>query len=78
MLPPLTLHRAGNVSIAGFLQPSHGIAGDCFDYAVNGRTASLAIFDAMGHGDEASRMANLSVGCFCRNVRRGGADSVRA
>ena len=66
---------APDVSIAGFLQPSHGIAGDAFDYAVNGRIASLAIFDAMGHGDEASRMANLAVGCF-RNVRRGGADPV--
>ena len=74
MLPPLTF-TAPDVSIAGFLQPSHGIAGDAFDYAVNGRIASLAIFDAMGHGDEASRMANLAVGCF-RNVRRGGADPV--
>ena len=71
LLPPLTF-TSPDVSIAGFLQPSHGIAGDAFDYAVNGRTASVAVFDAMGHGNEASRMANVAVGFF-RNARRRGA-----
>ena len=76
LLPPLTF-TAPDVSIAGFLQPSRGIAGDAFDYAVTGRLASVAIFDAMGHGIEASRMANVAVGCY-RNARCGGADVVTA
>ncbi len=76
LLPPLT-YTSPDVSIAGFLQPSHGIAGDAFDYAVDGRTASLAIFDAMGHGIEASRMANVAVGSY-RNARRGGADPIES
>jgi hypothetical protein len=74
LLPPLTF-TSPDVSITGFLQPSHGIAGDAFDYAVDGRTATVAVFDAMGHGLEACRMANVAVGCF-RNARRNGADPV--
>ena len=74
LLPPLTF-TSPDVTIAGFLQPSHGIAGDAFDYSVTGRTASVAVFDAMGHGLEASRMANVAVGSY-RNTRRAGADVV--
>jgi hypothetical protein len=76
LLPPLTF-TAPDITIAGFSQPSHGVAGDAFDYSVNGRTAHVAIFDAMGHGLEASRMANVAVGSY-RNSRRGGADDVGA
>jgi serine phosphatase RsbU (regulator of sigma subunit) len=74
LLPPLTF-TSPDVTIAGFLQPSHGIAGDAFDYGVTGRVASVGIFDAMGHGIEASRMANVAVGAY-RNARRAGADLV--
>jgi hypothetical protein len=70
LLPPLTF-TGPDVTIAGFLQPSHGIAGDAFDYSVTGRQASMAIFDAMGHGMEASRMANVTVAAY-RNARRSG------
>ena len=63
LLPPLTF-TSPDVTIAGFLQPSQGIAGDAFDYGVTGRIASVAIFDAMGHGLEASRMANVAVGAI--------------
>ena len=76
LLPPLTF-TSPDITIAGFLQPSHGIAGDAFDYAVTGRIAAVAIFDAMGHGIEACRMANVAVGCY-RNARRAGADVVAA
>jgi hypothetical protein len=74
LLPPLTF-TAPDVTIAGFLRPSHGVAGDAFDYSVDRRTASVAIFDAMGHGLEASRMANVAVGSY-RNTRRAGADVI--
>jgi serine phosphatase RsbU (regulator of sigma subunit) len=68
LLPPLT-YTSPDVSIAGFLQPPERIAGDAFDYGVTGRVATVAIFDAMGHGLEASRMANHAVATY-RNMRR--------
>ena len=68
LLPPLQF-VSPSVTIAGIVHPPHQIAGDAFDYAVTGRTASIAVFDAMGHGLEAARLANLAVGAY-RNIRR--------
>jgi serine/threonine protein phosphatase PrpC len=68
MLPPLTF-ASPRIDIAGILEPAYDIAGDTFDYAVNGDVAHFAVFDAMGHGLEASRIANLAVGSY-RNSRR--------
>jgi hypothetical protein len=59
-LPPLTF-TAQHIGIACVLEPSYEVAGDAFDYAVNDGVLHLAIFDAMGHGLEASRMANLAL-----------------
>lgn len=70
MLPPLTFTN-DRVAVAGMLEPAYEIAGDAFDYAVNGDIAHLAIVDAMGHGLEASRMANLAVGSYRHSRRRG-------
>ena len=70
MLPPLTFTN-DRVAIAGMLEPAYEIAGDAFDYAVNGDVAHVAIIDAMGHGLEASRMANLAVGSYRHSRRRG-------
>jgi hypothetical protein len=70
MLPPLTFTN-DRVAVAGMLEPAYEIAGDAFDYAVNGDLAHLAIVDAMGHGLEASRMANLAVGSYRHSRRRG-------
>ncbi len=74
MLPPLTFTN-DRVAIAGMLEPAYEIAGDAFDYAVNGDVAHVAIIDAMGHGLEASRMASLGVGSY-RHSRRHGLDLV--
>lgn len=70
MLPPLTFMN-DRVAVAGMLEPAYEIAGDAFDYAVNGDLAHLAIIDAMGHGLEASRMANLAVGSYRHSRRQG-------
>ena len=70
MLPPLTF-ISERVAVAGMLEPAYEIAGDAFDYAINGNLAHLAIIDAMGHGLEASRMANLAVGSYRHSRRRG-------
>jgi len=70
MLPPLTFTN-DRVAIAGILEPAYEIAGDAFDYAVNGDLTHVAIVDAMGHGLEASRIANLAVGSYRHSRRRG-------
>ncbi len=70
MLPPLTF-TSPRVALAGMLEPAYEIAGDAFDYAVNGNLVHLAIIDAMGHSLEASRMANLSVGSYRHSRRHG-------
>lgn len=46
------------------------MAGDAFDYAVNDGVLHLLIVDAMGHGLEASRMANLAVAAYRYSRRR--------
>jgi serine phosphatase RsbU (regulator of sigma subunit) len=74
LLPPLTF-TSPDVTITGYLQPSHGIAGDAFDYGVTERTASIGIFDAVGHGIEASHLVDTAVGCY-RHARRAGVDPV--
>jgi hypothetical protein len=70
LLPPLSF-VSPNLSLAGALEPTYHIAGDCFDYAVNGALLHFAIFDAVGHGLMASRIANLGVSAY-RNARRQG------
>lgn len=70
MIPPLTF-TSPDFSIAGFLEPAYDIAGDTFDYAVNGNTAHVAIFDAVGHGLEASRIANLALTAYRHSRRQG-------
>ena len=75
MLPPLTF-TGQNLTITGLLAPAYEIAGDTFDYAVNGDVAHITILDAVGHGLEAARIANLAVGVY-RNSRRNGLDPVQ-
>ena len=69
MLPPLTF-SGRNLTISGIVEPAYEIAGDTFDYAVNGDTAHLAIIDAVGHGLEAARIANLAVSAYRHGRRR--------
>ncbi|HVL28688.1 MAG TPA: PP2C family protein-serine/threonine phosphatase [Acidimicrobiales bacterium] len=72
LLPPLTF-SSKRAHIACVLEPAYEVAGDAFDYAMDGDVLHLAIFDAMGHGLEASRIANLAVGGY-RQARRLGLD----
>ncbi len=70
LLPPLTFTspRAG---IACILEPAYEVAGDAFDYAMDGDVLHFAIFDAMGHGLEAARIANLATGAYRQSRRQG-------
>lgn len=70
LLPPLTF-VSQKVAVAGALAPSTEVAGDSFDYAVNGDIASVVIIDAMGHGLEASLLSTVTIAAV-RNSRRGG------
>ena len=74
LLPPLTF-MSPRVSIAGVLAPTHEVAGDSFDYAVNGDIAHLCIVDAMGHGLDATLMSAVATGAL-RNARRSGLNLV--
>lgn len=79
LLPPLTF-VSPRVAIAGVLAPAAEVAGDTFDYALNGDVAHLAVLDAMGHGMEACLLAAVAVSTL-RNARRSGqelVDTVRA
>jgi serine phosphatase RsbU (regulator of sigma subunit) len=70
LMPPSTFSNA-RVTISAATEPAYDNAGDSFDYALTGETAHLAMFDAMGHDNAAGLLANLTVGVF-RNQRRKG------
>ncbi|WP_127500577.1 PP2C family protein-serine/threonine phosphatase [Actinoplanes solisilvae] len=77
-LPPLSF-STGHLMISGILEPCYDVGGDAFDYAVNGETAHLALFDAAGHGSaggmRAVMLASLALASY-RNARRGRMDLV--
>ena len=70
LLPPLIL-RAGNVRVAGVVEPAYEVGGDCFDYAVNGAAFDFAIIDAMGHGLGSAVISSLAMGCYRHDRREG-------
>ncbi len=69
-LPPLTLVTP-DVAISGILMPTAEIAGDSFDYSVDGDIASVAVVDALGHGIESTLLSMVAIGAL-RNGRRSG------
>jgi serine phosphatase RsbU (regulator of sigma subunit) len=71
LLPPLSARTAGAL-IAGVLEPAYDIAGDAFDYAVNGSDLHFAIIDGLGHGIGSTLLTGLAVGAY-RHARRDGA-----
>jgi sigma-B regulation protein RsbU (phosphoserine phosphatase) len=62
-----------HVAIAGLLEPAYAVAGDAFDYALNGDIAHLAVLDPVGHDLTASVLAAVTVGSY-RHSRRAGLD----
>jgi serine phosphatase RsbU (regulator of sigma subunit) len=69
-LPPLTFATTDTV-VTAVLEPCYDVGGDAFDYAVNGDTFHVALFDTVGHGISASALTTLAVNCY-RNARRCG------
>jgi len=79
LLPPLSFGTV-KVSVVGSLVPAREVAGDSFDYALNGQVLHVGLFDAMGHGLSAALLAALVLAAY-RNGRRTGlelADVVRS
>jgi len=70
LMPPLSF-SSPEVAIAGILEPAYFVAGDAFDYSLNGDVFSFAILDAMGHGVHSTLASTLALGGF-RHGRRGG------
>ncbi|WP_042802291.1 GAF domain-containing SpoIIE family protein phosphatase [Streptomyces sp. C] len=68
LMPPLVMVTP-RVTVAGVLEPAYDVAGDSFDYALNGDTFHLAMIDAMGHGLNAATMATVAIGAY-RHARR--------
>ena len=69
LLPPLTF-GTDRIVISGALVPPYNLGGDTFDYGVDGDTARMAIFDAMGHGLEAGLLATVAVAAYRSSRRR--------
>jgi serine phosphatase RsbU (regulator of sigma subunit) len=70
LMPPMTFAN-DVVVISGALEPAYEVGGDAFDYCVVGKTAHLAIFDAMGHDTSAGLVASITIGSYRNNRRRG-------
>ena len=79
LLPPLTF-VSPRAAVSGILAPTDEVAGDSFDYALNGDVLHVAVVDAMGHGLESTLLSAVA-GAALRNARRAGAtlpDTVQA
>lgn len=63
--------EAGAFTLAGWLEPASGIAGDTFDFSLARDVLHLSLTDAMGHGVAAALNATLCVGSL-RNTRNAG------
>jgi serine/threonine protein phosphatase PrpC len=70
LVPPLVFATDG-LAIAGLLEPCYDNGGDAFDYAVNGDTLHLAVFDAMGHGLTAAGVAAFAISAYRHSRRLG-------
>jgi len=72
LLPGPQTCEAGAFTLAGWLEPAAGIAGDTFDFSLARDVLHVSLTDAMGHGVAAALSATLCVGSL-RNARSEGA-----
>jgi hypothetical protein len=70
LLPPRTV-ATERVVVSAVLEPHKDVAGDAFDYNIEGDVVDLAVFDAAGHDLRASLTTALAV-TGIRNARRSG------
>ncbi|HET7195489.1 MAG TPA: PP2C family protein-serine/threonine phosphatase [Nocardioides sp.] len=72
LLPGPRTCEAGSFTLAAWLEPAAGIAGDTFDFSLERDLLHVSLTDAMGHGVAAALTATLCVGSL-RNARTQGA-----
>lgn len=72
LLPPPT-GGTETFTVSGWVMPTETVGGDAFDYALSERAVSVAVFDAMGHGQVAGLAAATAVSAY-RSARRNGND----
>jgi serine phosphatase RsbU (regulator of sigma subunit) len=70
LMPPLAF-SSPELAIAGILEPAYFVAGDAFDYSLDGEHFAFAILDAMGHGVHSTLASTLALGAFRHGRRRG-------
>ena len=68
LLPPLTA-ATDSFAVAGVLEPCYEVGGDAFDYSLSADTASLAIFDAVGHTMRSGFVTAAALAAY-RSTRR--------
>lgn len=68
-LLPHPTYGDDTVEIGGQVEPAYDIAGDTYDYAVNGDAIHLGVFDAVGHGLRSTLIATSAIGAYRRNRR---------
>lgn len=76
LLPPRTF-ATGRVVVSAVLEPHEQVAGDAFDYNVDGDVVDLAVFDAAGHDLRSSVTTALAITAV-RNARRSGVEDLVA
>ncbi len=69
LLPPLSF-TSPELAISAVLEPAYFVAGDAFDYSLNGDLLAFAIIDAMGHGVVSTMASTLALGAFRYGRRR--------
>ena len=76
LLPPRTL-ATDRITVSAVLEPHQQVAGDAFDYNVDGDVVDLAVFDAAGHDLRAGMTTALAITAV-RNARRSGEEDLAA
>lgn len=71
LLPTSFTCEAGQLTLAGWIEPSSAVGGDTFDYALDREALHISITDAVGHAVESALLATLLVGRLRNSRRRG-------
>ncbi|MFI7422665.1 PP2C family protein-serine/threonine phosphatase [Nonomuraea sp. NPDC049684] len=70
LLPPGAF-ADDRVVVSAALEPAYEVGGDAYDYAIDGDTLHVSIFDAMGHDTAAGLTATIAIGSARTSRRRG-------
>ncbi|MEN3541212.1 GAF domain-containing SpoIIE family protein phosphatase [Microbispora sp. ZYX-F-249] len=69
-LLPIRNFATDTMTVSAGLEPAYHVGGDAFDYALDGGTLHIGIFDAMGHDTSAGLTAAIALSAYRNNRRR--------